>query len=39
MDPDEATHYEPPDLDLCCLHIQVFSFLGLRNNTPNSAIK
>ena len=27
IDLDEVAHYEPPHQDLCCLQIQLFSFL------------
>ena len=29
MDPVEVAHNEPPHLDLCCLPIQLFSYLQL----------
>ena len=29
VDPDETAFYEPPDLDLSRLQIQIFSFLAL----------
>ena len=32
MDPNEVAHYEPLHVDLCCLQIQLFSFLPLRVN-------
>ena len=30
VDLDEVAHYEPPHIDLCCLHIQLFSSLVLK---------
>ena len=27
VETDEVAHYEPPQLDLCCLKIQLFSYL------------
>ena len=27
VDPEEVAQYEPPHLDLHCLHIQLFTFL------------
>ena len=33
VDPDEATHYEPP-LYLCCMQIQIFSYFCLKHLKP-----
>ena len=30
VDSDEGAHYELPHLDLCCLQIQLISFLALK---------
>ena len=30
MDLDEVAHYEPPYQDLCCLQIQLYLFLVLK---------
>ena len=30
VDPDKAVHYEMPHQDLCCLLVQLYSFLALK---------
>ena len=42
-DLDELAHYEPPHHDLCCLQIQVFSSLVLKEfivmNLENTVLR
>ena len=35
MDLDEVAHYEPPHQDLCCLQIQLFLSLVLKELTAD----
>ena len=36
VDLDEVAHVEPPHQDLCCLQVQLFSFLVLKKKVNTS---